>query len=57
MCIFLVSDNQEIEEENTNISTVGAGQNVSLTFCTLVILYPIGVSYPGPSGLGKHAYR
>ena len=46
MRIYLVS----IEEDNANISRIDAGQFLPLTFRTLVILYPTGVSYPNPSG-------
>ena len=48
--LYLVSDNQEIKEDNANNSRMGAELFVSLTFRTLVILYPTGVSYPSPSG-------
>ena len=36
--IYLVSDNQEIEEDNTNISWMGAVQFVPSTFGTLGIV-------------------
>ena len=39
MRIYIASDDQEIEEDNANISRVDAGRYVPFTFCTLVISY------------------
>ena len=46
MRIYLLYNNQEIEEDNANISRVGAGLFVSLMFRTLVISFQTGFSYP-----------
>ena len=34
----------------SKIRRVGAGRLITLAFCTLVIWYPAGFSYPSPSG-------
>ena len=57
MCIYLVSDNQETEEDNADLGSVGAGRIASLTSHILVNSYPTDVSYPSPSGFETHAYR